>query len=408
MTDAARSAARDVLAEAVDCDGPVADARILPGRAYTDEEFFEFEKRAVFDREWLCVAHTSEIPNAGDQLNLVILDEPVVVLRDTTGEVRAYSAICQHRGHPLFGGVAGTGMGLPCQNGERLVCPYHNWTYDLDGTLVAAPFMQKTTPVSELRRTVKLPEIAVSVFHGLVFVNFTAQPDTVASSLKAFGEEIAAFQLPELVAMPTTVREDLPWNWKLHHENAMEPYHTAFVHRGIHEEAPPKLAQFCDFDPEVDGAVMHPTYLVDAEVGLATGSDEKLLSPRIEGLSEEQISRIMFASVMPTLFIILQPSFVALSFVLPQSAQKMTLRRVDLYPKAAVEQEGFREAYAKQVLARQVAIDQDTDTTSAMQKAFSSRWMGRGPLSYLEQPIVQLNQWLLRRYRASVGETVDA
>jgi phenylpropionate dioxygenase-like ring-hydroxylating dioxygenase large terminal subunit len=403
-SEAALETAARIVADSEGCDGPVAEARVLPGDAYTDANFFEFEKRAIFDQEWLCVAHEREIPNPGDQLNLMILGEPVVILRDTSGEIRSLSGVCQHRGHPLFGGVSEeNSFGKPCLNAERLVCPYHNWTYDLDGALVSAPFMTKTTPVAKLRETVRLPEIAVSVFHGLVFINLSGGEDTVATSLKAFGEEVANYGLTELVALPGTVRTDLPWNWKLHHENAMEPYHTAFVHRGIHEEAPPRLAQFCDFADDAS-AVMHPTYLVSEDVGLAVGAgDDGLLSPRIETLTQEQRSRIMFASLMPTLFIILQPTFVSLSFVLPQTAGTMTLRRVDLYPKAAVEQEGFYEAYAAQVGARSQAIDQDTATTSALQEAFSSRWFGRGPLSYLEQPIVQLNTWLLRRYRAGLA-----
>jgi phenylpropionate dioxygenase-like ring-hydroxylating dioxygenase large terminal subunit len=401
-SDTALSTAARVVADSQGCDAPVAQARVLPGEAYTSEAFFEFEKSAIFDKEWLCVAHQGEIPNPGDQLNLVVLGEPIVVLRDASGEIRCYSAVCQHRGHPLFGGVSGFKPGLPCHNSERLVCPYHNWTYDLGGNLVAAPFMQQTTPVSELRQTISLPQISVSVFHSLVFVNLTAAPDTVAQSLRDFGTEITNYQLSELVALTGPVRTDLPWNWKLHHENAMEPYHTAFVHKGIHDEAPPRLAQFIDAAADAN-AVLHPTYLLNEDVGLATGGEDGLLSPRIETLTTEQRSRIMFASVMPTMFIILQPTFVALSFVLPQTAGTMTLRRVDLYPKAAVEQEGFAAAYAAQVNARQEAIDQDTVTTSALQEAFSSRWFGRGPLSYLEQPIVQLNTWLLRRYRAGLA-----
>lgn len=401
--DAVRSAAERIVADSEGCDGPVDQARVLPGAAYTDEDFFEFEKRTIFDTEWLCVAHEREIPAPGDQLNLMILGEPVVILRDASGEVRSYSGVCRHRGHPLFGGVSEeNAFGTPCRNAERLVCPYHNWAYDLDGALVAAPFMTKTTPVAKLRESVRLPQIAVSVFHGLVFINLAGAPDTVAAGLRAFGEEVANYGLNELVALPATVRTDLPWNWKLHHENAMEPYHTAFVHRGIHEEAPPRLAQFCDVE-EGASAVMHPTYLVSEDVGLAVGAGEDgLLSPRIEGLSQEQRSRIMFASLMPTLFIILQPTFVSLSFVLPQSAGSMTLRRVDLYPKTAVEQAGFMAAYEAQVGARSVAIDQDTVTTTVVQEAYSSRWFGRGPLSYLEQPIVQLNAWLLSRYRAAL------
>jgi phenylpropionate dioxygenase-like ring-hydroxylating dioxygenase large terminal subunit len=148
---------RDVVQKCATCIGPVKDAEILPAEAYVSEEFWEFEKRAIFARQWLAIGHVNEVPKSGDHLPLVVNDEPVMVVRDDAGAVRVLSSICQHRGHPLVGGVVEAPPPGRCLNARRLVCPYHNWVYGLDGKLVGAPSMSETTPIAELRPAARNP-----------------------------------------------------------------------------------------------------------------------------------------------------------------------------------------------------------------------------------------------------------
>ncbi|GLZ54321.1 aromatic ring-hydroxylating dioxygenase subunit alpha [Actinomycetospora sp. NBRC 106378] len=393
-------AARRILSDVEHCTDPVATARLLPREVYTSEDFWEFEKHAVFGREWLCVAHVGEVPEPGDQLPLTVLDEPVVLVRDLGGEVRVLSAVCQHRGHPLFDGVGGAPTG--CVRGRRMVCPYHNWQYELDGRLVAAPSMTETVPVRTLRETVALPEVRSEIFHGLVFVTLDPEAPPLRAGLRKLDEELQTWGLDELVPMPWDLRTGLGWNWKLHHDNALEPYHTAYVHRGVHEAAPAKNARFGVFDDD-DGVVMHPTYLRDKDSGLAS-ADGKRTSPIIPGLTEEQRSRVLFASVPPLLFGIFQPTMVSLSILLPTAAGSLDLRRINLYPKSAVEADGFDEVYRIYQERKAVAIRQDAETTEALQRGMSSRFAPRGPLSWMEGNIPHLSTWLLRRYRRALEE----
>lgn len=397
VTERARAILRDVDR----CTDPVATARLLPSEVYTSEEFFEFERQAIFGREWLCVGHIREVPEPGDQLPLTVIGEPVVMVRDMAGQVRVLSAVCQHRGHPLFGGVAEVQSDTGCVvKGKRMVCPYHNWQYELDGKLVAAPSMTETVPVKRLRETVQLPQIRTEIFHGLVFVNFDADAAPLAPTLGKLDEELQTWSLEELVPMPFDLRTGLEWNWKLHHDNALEPYHTAYVHRGVHEAAPAKNARFGDWTPG-DGQVMHPTYLTseDASLAAADGSRRSIIIP---GLGDEQRKRVMFASVPPLLFGIFQPSMVSLSILLPTSAKTMDLRRVNLYPKSAVESEGFDDVYRIYKERKQIAIDQDAVTTEALQQGMRSRYAPRGPLSWMEGNIPHLNAWLLERYQRTL------
>src|SRR5690348_215290 len=95
------SVVRQIVEDCDSCLRPVKDAEILPAAAYVSEEFWEFEKQAIFGREWLAIAHVNEIPNIGDHIPLKVNDEPVIVTRDEDNRVRVLSSICQHRGHPM-------------------------------------------------------------------------------------------------------------------------------------------------------------------------------------------------------------------------------------------------------------------------------------------------------------------
>ncbi|MCV7287159.1 aromatic ring-hydroxylating dioxygenase subunit alpha [Mycolicibacterium wolinskyi] len=405
LSSRAIEAARRVLDDVDRCTDPVATARLLPPEVYTSDDFWEFEKEAIFAREWLCIGHVNEIPEPGDQLPLTIIDEPIVMLRDLSGDVRVMSAVCQHRGQPLFGGLAAEDRGADsgCVNTRRMVCPYHNWQYGLDGCLVAAPSMTETVPVKRLRETIRLPQIRHEIFHGLVFINFDNNAAPLAPTVARMDEELSTFGIEDLIALPAQVFPNQAWNWKIHHDNALEPYHTSYVHRGVHEAAPAKNARFYDFG-EGDGQVMHPTYLLDENAGLAS-TDGKRTTSIIPGLTEEQRKRVMFASIPPMMFSILQPTFVQLAMIHPTGPGSMDLRRVNLYPKSAVEQPGFHEAYERFMERKALAIHQDAVTTAALQQGLRSRYAPRGPLSWLESNIPQLNQWLIERYRKAL--TVD-
>jgi nitrite reductase/ring-hydroxylating ferredoxin subunit len=114
---------------------PSADAESLPPACYVDEEFFRFEKQALFYREWLCVGRESWVRESGDYFTSRHVGEPIVVTRTREGEVAAMSAVCQHRGM-----VVAEGYG----NVKSLLCPYHHWVYSLSGELIGAPEMGRT------------------------------------------------------------------------------------------------------------------------------------------------------------------------------------------------------------------------------------------------------------------------
>jgi phenylpropionate dioxygenase-like ring-hydroxylating dioxygenase large terminal subunit len=376
---------------------PVKEAQLLPPETYISEKFWAFEKHAIFSREWLCIAHVNELPDVGDYLPLTVLNEPVVVVRDEKRNVRVLSAICRHRGHPLVGGVMENPQPGRCMNASRLTCPYHNWVYGLDGRLLGAPSMSETTPVSVLRDNMHLPEIRSEIFHGLVFLNFNDDPPPLAPSLAKLNDEFASYGLEKLIPGHVFPQESLKWNWKLHHENALEPYHTSYVHKGYHDAVPSNLTQFREFEIG-DGQVMRTTGFAKTAGDLFEGSGNRRL-PEIEGLSEEQRGRVLFISIMPSAVAVLQPSFVTITFLSPVSAGVMNSRRVNLYSKAATEVPEFDRIRQEQFEHMKVIIMQDQVTQATLQEAYHSRYMPPGRLSYLENAITQLNTWVVDKYK---------
>src|SRR5580704_14932413 len=108
----------------------VNEAEMLPPACYVSEEFYEFEKRALFDREWLCVGREAWATKPGDYFTTQHVNEPIVVLRDNAGALRAFSNVCRHRAMLLAEGHGNT---------RNLLCQYHHWCYGLDGKLIGAP-----------------------------------------------------------------------------------------------------------------------------------------------------------------------------------------------------------------------------------------------------------------------------
>jgi phenylpropionate dioxygenase-like ring-hydroxylating dioxygenase large terminal subunit len=398
--------ARDIVENSSRCADPIRTAQILPAEAYVSEEFWEFEKWAIFSRQWLFVGHVNQVPNPRDYLSRTILGEPILVTRDNDGKVHVLSGICQHRGHPIAGGLKAQPIGAGCQNARTLVCPYHNWTYQMDGTLMWAPEMEQTTPVDELRAEIHLPRIRTEIFHGLIFINFDDQAPPLAPSLTKMKREIAAFNVADMVPMPVRVDSDLRCNWKGHHENALEPYHTDYVHKRSHASAPANLSKFLDFSPG-DGQVMTTTDFAAREADLFS-KEGKSAMPIIADLSQDQRRRLLFISVMPTFFGVFQPSAVMVTLILPRGPSVMDTFRFPLYPRSTIAAQDFTEMYQRQVAVQGTVIQEDLVTQASVQEGHYSRFTPRGRLSWLEATIPQMNQWLLERYRSALDELTTA
>lgn len=200
---------------------PYDEARAMPPGVYHSPEFLALEEEEIFRKEWMCVGRAESMPEPGDYIACDILDEPVVVVRGNDGVIRGFSNICLHRMARL---LEGTG------NAKRMVCPYHAWTYGLDGSLVAAPHMEGNKCFD--KKDYKLPDVRAAVWQGWVYATLNPDAPDLDTYLREVGEVVTdRYRMENYVE---TYREEHVWNtnWKILAENFMESYHLARLHAG--------------------------------------------------------------------------------------------------------------------------------------------------------------------------------
>jgi phenylpropionate dioxygenase-like ring-hydroxylating dioxygenase large terminal subunit len=369
--------------------GNVATAFSLPAACYTSEAWFDFERRAIFDREWIAVGHHGNIPEPGDYVSIEILGEPLLVVRGEDRTVRVMSAVCRHRGH-ILGEASG--------NAHSFTCPFHGWTYDLAGQLTSAPEMNGTLSFADLKKTGCLPRLRTEVWNGFIFVNFDGEAAPLAPRLKGLTALVANHGMSELASVPTVDWPGNAWNWKFMQENALEPYHTHYLHAGIHDFAPSKNVRFKEWDETDDGAVYREVGFTHMDGGFNVAN--KALFPPIPTLTEAERSRVVFAGVMPNLFFGAQSDVIFYYLILPQSAANITLRVgvLTTYDNLELPTAGFLLKGTFEGLS--LYNDQDTVANTKTARGMRSRLAPRTRWAPTEKTLAQLNTWLIKRYEA--------
>jgi phenylpropionate dioxygenase-like ring-hydroxylating dioxygenase large terminal subunit len=194
--------------------------RGLDPRYYVDPEVFTIERERVFAGSWVPVCRTEDVANAGDYVSYDLAGDPIVVTRTRAGELAALANVCRHRNMVIMSGSG---------NAPALQCPYHQWTYGLDGTLTGAP---QTAGVDEfVKEDVCLPRLAVETWHGFVMVNADLDAAPLGPQLAGLEPQFEAMRVGEMVRVGS-IDWDQPWNWKVTFENYAESYH----HQGVHPD----------------------------------------------------------------------------------------------------------------------------------------------------------------------------
>ena len=195
----------------------------LPGWIYRDAEFFEAEMRRVMRPSWQVVCHISDIPETGDYQTLNFAGESIVVLRGDDGTVRALSNVCRHRGARILDETSG--------HVERLTCPYHAWSYGLDGRLGGVP-LRETYDAAALEG-IALPLIETEVWRGFVFVRLEGGGPLVADMMAPYEAEVAPYRFEELRALGRVTLRPRTVNWKNIADNYADGLHIRVAHAGL-------------------------------------------------------------------------------------------------------------------------------------------------------------------------------
>ncbi|HJQ60655.1 MAG TPA: aromatic ring-hydroxylating dioxygenase subunit alpha [Vineibacter sp.] len=196
----------------------------LPAWLYRDAGFFELERQKIFRQAWHIMGHVGDLPTAGCYVTLDILGERVVTLRGADGVVRSFHNVCRHRAARLAPEARGS-----C--GPRIVCPYHAWTYALDGRLAGVPSSQGFDSFDLAAHGLRAVE--QEIFQGFIFVRFAAGLPGVAEMLAPYAAELASHRLEDLVPLGRVTLRPRPVNWKTIAENYVDSQHVNVAHPGL-------------------------------------------------------------------------------------------------------------------------------------------------------------------------------
>ena len=196
----------------------------LPAWLYTDPTFFELEREKIFRQTWHIMGHVSDAPKAGDYVTLDVLGERVVTLRGVDGVLRSFHNVCRHRAAKLAPASRGS-----C--GHRLVCPYHAWSYGLDGRLAGVPKWQGFEDLD--KDSYGLPPVEQEIFQGFIFVRFEKGLPSIAEMMAPYAHELAPYDLENLIPNGRVTLRPRKVNWKNIADNYSDGMHIGVAHPGL-------------------------------------------------------------------------------------------------------------------------------------------------------------------------------
>ncbi|CAI9119223.1 aromatic ring-hydroxylating oxygenase subunit alpha [Brytella acorum] len=371
---------------------PTEEAESLPPLCYTDAAFYAFEKKAIFSKEWLCVGRESWAANPGDYFTSFIADEPLIVARGRDGVLRAMSSVCQHRAMLV---AEGSGKA------RAFVCPYHHWTYALDGTLAAAPAMERSCKFH--KEDFNLPVFALEIWEGFVFINFDRDALPLAPRLAKVSEVLRGYDLPNAQGDKPAGEQRYPWNWKVMFENNNDGYHASKLHQGpLHDFIPSELAEFPD-DLGEDTAGYYRTNRT-LHPDAAFNATQRAVLPVFPDLTADERHRMVFANVPPTLSLVMTVDSVIYLILRADGPESHRVDQGVLTAPRAKADPAYHQKMAMGFLAATEIIDQDLHVDEMVQVGLRSRFAPRGRYSWQEGAQRLFNTWLVPRYRQAWGE----
>jgi len=367
----------DTLAKSIAT--PIEEARGLPPAAYTSEEFHQLELEHLFRRDWICIGREEEAAHPGDFFTIELAGEPLLIVRGRDGVLRALSNVCRHR----YMQVA-----LDRGNASRLVCPYHGWTYNLDGALIGAPNMAESRIFD--RGSCRLPEIPLETWLGFVFVNLSGNAEPLAPRLQELGERLAPYGIE---TMRISAMYDQVWegNWKLTLENNAEAHHHRTLHPDTLQPWMPGDDSYCGED-RIDWTLLRTPLALD-RLRADAPSYARLVERYGDAIDPEDRCETLTYILFPSSTVDASPGLVFWKRILPLNLSQTRVMMGALVPEAELSDELNRE----NAEFFEVLNPEDYEATWRLQKTIGSRFAEAGPLSVKEACLFHFQRYLARR-----------
>ena len=338
------------------------DAKTLAQRYFVSPEVFAEEQAAIFSAQWVCVGHQKQIPNAGDFFLATLAGESLIIVRDQHGAVHAHYNVCRHRGTRMCEQQTG--------RSATIQCPYHAWTYALDGRLLGAPGMET---VREFRKTEhSLIAANVGVWEGFIFVNLSDTPRPLDDWFAPVSGKFTQFNLPNLRS-GRRLEYDVRANWKLIFENYSECYHCPGVHPMLSKVSPYDSAE----NDLTEGPFLGGFMAINKGASL-TMSGNACARP-VGEIRSKDVSRVFYYSIFPNILLSMHPDYVLVHQIWPEEPDRTRVVCDWLFHPDAFGRDDFQPEDAVEFW--DVTNKQDWHVCELSQQGIASRAYQPGPYS---------------------------
>jgi len=359
---------------------PFEQARAMPPEVYTSEAFLQEELQHIFAKDWFCVGRADALAEPGSYTTCDLAGQPVLVIRDRDGTLRALSNVCLHRMSTLLHGRG---------QARSIVCPYHAWTYNLDGSLRGAPAM--TLNEGFCKDSYTLPSVRCEEWLGWVFITLNADAPTVAEQLKDVEAMVAGYDMTNYTE---AFYEEHVWdtNWKVLAENFMESYHLPVCHAGTIGGLSKLEEMIC---PPGEPAFNYHTILKDDTLQIA------LAHPSNTTLEGDRRRMTYLLAIYPSLMITLTPGYFWYLCLHPHGVGQVQIGfGGGMSPDYVNDPDAQKHFAALKTLLDDVNIE-DRGCTEKVYRGLCSGHAEPGHLSHLERPNYDFAQYIYSRVQGA-------
>ncbi|MEY2443897.1 MAG: hypothetical protein QOE00_477 [Ilumatobacteraceae bacterium] len=371
------------------------EARMLPSAAYCSLDVLAEEHRRIFSKGWSCVCRAADLPHQGDYVTAEVPSadpaspgshRSIIVVRGDDGALAAFDNVCVHRGSQLLEG---------CGHETRITCPYHAWVYRLDGQLIAAPYMNRTTdgkgtpfdPSDHHLTALRLEE-----WEGFVFVTHDEHAPSLGSRLAGLSDVVARYNMAGYV--PVHHQVDV-WhtNWKLLYENFMDAYHVFKVHKNTFAKNGDNTLKTTMY-PGTDHFAYH---LVGHDAEATSG----VAHPANTALEGDWRHTLLLGAAFPTHIMQLQPDWLWYLQLSPLGVDRVRIRwDVSVAPEVLADQDDPAD-YVRSLLDLLNRVNaEDRPIVEGVYRGVQQGNLQRGPLSYLERNVYDFDRYIARALAA--------
>jgi Rieske 2Fe-2S family protein len=398
---------RPATPKSLKTSGTSVPVKSLPQKYFVAPEVFAEEQETIFSKQWLLVGHQSQIPDAGDYVVRQVIGESLIVIRDKSGEIRGFFNVCRHRGTRLKEDA--------CGHASAIQCPYHAWTYGLDGRLIGAPHMDEVPGFDKTEYS--LNAVNLAVWEGFIFVNL-ADSGPRTSILSQGERRTKVLSLEDwfaplkgkfshwnmsILQSAKRIEYDVHANWKLMFENYSECYHCPGVHPMLSKVSPYDSAE----NDLAEGPFLGGFMKINPGKSLSMSGNACALmiehdrppSPGYGAAGEqkhekESTQRVFYYSIFPNMLLSLHPEYVMVHQLWPQSPERTLIVCDWLFHPDAFGRKDFNPDDAIEFW--DMTNKQDWHMCELSQQGIASRAYEPGPYSSRESIPAAWDEYYLR------------